>query len=222
MKTSSLILFLTAGLLTACAGSPHLQHPLYAPADPIVYPEANPVDNSGSIYVAGRRGGLFEDFRARRVGDVLTVTLSESTSAAKSSDTAIDQETSNNIENPIIGGALGSQNLEFDLGSSNAFSGAASSNQSNSLNGEITVTVAEVLPNGNLYIQGEKWIKINQGDEYIRLRGVVRPEDISADNLVLSTRIADARISYSGTGAPAEANTMGWVSRFFNSPIWPF
>ena len=84
------------------------------------------------------------------------------------------------------------------------------------------MTVARVLPNGNFYVQGEKWIQINQGNEYIRLRGIIRPVDITTNNTILSTQVADARISYSGTGATAEVNQVGWLSRFFMSPLWPF
>ena len=84
------------------------------------------------------------------------------------------------------------------------------------------MTVAKVYPGGNLYVQGEKWIQINQGNEYIRLRGIIRPVDISSDNSILSTKIADARMSYSGTGATADVNKAGWLSRFFISPVWPF
>ena len=86
----------------------------------------------------------------------------------------------------------------------------------------ITVTIAKIYPGGNFYIQGEKWIEINQGSEFIRLRGIVRPVDISTTNTILSTKVADARITYSGTGATADVNKAGWLTRFFISPFWPF
>ena len=100
--------------------------------------------------------------------------------------------------------------------------GDAEANQSNSLSGSITVTVAEVLPNGILAVRGEKWITLNTGDELVRISGLVRSEDISQYNTVLSTRVADARITYSGTGAFANASQPGWLSQFFLSPLWPF
>ncbi len=84
------------------------------------------------------------------------------------------------------------------------------------------MTVAEVLPNGNLRIQGEKWMRINQGQEYIRMRGIVRPVDIRADNSVFSTQVADAQLAYGGTGSVADSSSPGWLTRFFNSPAWPF
>ncbi|MBL4709532.1 MAG: flagellar basal body L-ring protein FlgH, partial [Flavobacteriales bacterium] len=110
----------------------------------------------------------------------------------------------------------------FDIDSENEFEGEGKSNQSNKLSGSISVTVSAVLPNGNLLVQGEKWIQINQGSEFIRLKGIVRPADISANNTVQSTQIADAKISYGGKGALADANVSGWMVRFFMSPLWPF
>ena len=93
---------------------------------------------------------------------------------------------------------------------------------SNSLSGNITVTVHDVLPNGVLMVKGEKWLTLNQGDEYIRISGMVRPQDIGSDNTVESTKLADARIAYSGTGSVNDSNVMGWMSRFFIGAIWPF
>jgi flagellar L-ring protein precursor FlgH len=84
------------------------------------------------------------------------------------------------------------------------------------------VQVARVLPNGNLIVQGEKWLALNKGEEFIQLRGIVRPEDISANNTIVSTLVADARISYGGTGMIDRANSPGWFSKFFNSPLNPF
>ena len=161
-----------------------------------------------------------------RFSVVVTVLLVEATDAAKKSDTTLDKSSTTSIPNPVLAGKLrdfGDDNtLGFELESDTAFDGESASNQSNSLEGSITVTVAKVYPGGNLYVQGEKWIQINQGNEYIRLRGIIRPVDISSDNSILSTKIADARMSYSGTGATADVNKAGWLSRFFISPIWPF
>ena len=213
-------------LLVGCAGMPKESHPDYAPVEFTEEPVDENVIPSGSIYLASRNMTLFEDTKARQVGDIVTVILSEATDAAKNSDTSLDKSNSNGITNPIWGAGkdgIGSDlNLGFDLSSESAFEGDSKSNQSNSLQGSIAVTVARVLPSGNLYIQGEKWIHINQGHEYIRLRGIIRPVDVAANNTILSTRVADARISYGGTGATAEVNMVGWLSRFFMSPLWPF
>ncbi|MDE0856650.1 MAG: flagellar basal body L-ring protein FlgH, partial [Nevskia sp.] len=108
------------------------------------------------------------------------------------------------------------------VSASRAFKGAGDSAQSNSLQGSITVQVAQRLPNGNLLVRGEKQIQINQGYEYVKLEGVIRPADIGTDNSVTSDRVANARISYTGKGQVADANAQGWISRFFNSPWFPF
>ncbi len=222
------IITVTQLLLSACANTPQNIHPDFASAEPVdYYPEPDALPPTGGIYHnAGHTMVLFEDLRARQVGDIVTVILVEATDAAKKSDTTLDKDSSTSIPNPLLAGKLrdfGDDNtLAFELESKTAFDGESASNQSNSLQGSITVTVAKVYPGGNLYVQGEKWIQINQGNEYIRLRGIIRPVDISSNNTILSTNIADARMSYSGTGATADVNKVGWLSRFFISPIWPF
>jgi flagellar L-ring protein precursor FlgH len=219
------ICLLFPALLAACAAVPIESDPNYAPMA-MEYPEAQIIAPTGAIYAAGRGLTLFEDIRASQVGDIVTIVLAEATNAAKSSDTSLDKSNSNSIIDPVLAGqtrVLGiDSSLAFDLSSDHSFGGESASNQRNSLQGSITVTVARILPGGNLYVQGEKWIHINQGNEYIRLRGVIRPVDVSTNNTVLSTKVADARISYGGTGATAEVNGVGWLSRFFMSPIWPF
>ena len=125
-------------------------------------------------------------------------------------------------EATILGNTIGfkGSSLLTNPSLERAFDGSASSDQSNSLTGSISVTVSEVLPNGILRIQGEKWLKLNQGDEYIRLTGLVRPQDIGTDNTVPSSKVADARIAYGGTGEFDQVNRQGWLSRFFNSEWW--
>lgn len=230
MRLAQCVLTISVALLHlgGCSNTPENIHPDYASAEPVdYYPEPSSLEPNGAIYhSAGHSLVLFEDLRARQVGDILTVFLAEATDAAKSSDTTVDKNSTTAIPNPLLAGKFrdfGDDNtLGFDLSSENSFGGESASNQSNSLQGSITVTVAKVYPGGNLYVQGEKWIQINQGNEYIRLRGIIRPVDINSDNSILSTKVADARISYGGTGATADANKMGWLSRFFVSPIWPF
>jgi flagellar L-ring protein precursor FlgH len=229
MKALHKTLFASLALLAGCAGVDGPPHPEYVAIDPIVYPEpvVSTAPSTGSLFSENRRMSLFEDVRAHEIGDIVSVVLIESTSAAKTADTDIGKDNSVSITDPTIFGAPvtinnGRYNLGTELSSSSSFTGEASSNQSNSLSGSIAVQVSRVLPNGNLEIQGEKWIKINQGDEYIRLRGIVRPEDLSPTNTIPSTLVADARISYGGTGALNESNTPGWLTRFFMSPLMPF
>ena len=108
------------------------------------------------------------------------------------------------------------------MNGADSFAGEGSSTQGNSLAGSLTVTVMEVQPNGNLVIQGDKTLKLNQGDEFVHVSGVVRRADIATDNTVTSDKIADAHISYSGKGVVDGTNRMGWLARFFNSPFAPF
>ncbi len=210
-----LLVLLGSGCATPQVGPP----PAYVPPYNLQHQVPKPQD--GGIFHDGRELSLFQDVKARQVGDILTVVLEESTSGSKSADTAIDKSTTNSMSVPNVAGETWGK-WGADLDSESNFEGAGSSSQSNSLDGSITVVVTDVLPGGNLIVQGEKWISINQGDEYVRLSGIVRPEDVSTLNTVPSTKVADARISYGANGAVAEANAVGWLSRFFMSPIWPF
>ena len=198
--------------------------PQYAPVD-LNSIEFKPLDN-GSIFQSGRSVRLFEDNKAFRIGDVLSVTLMESTNASKSAETNTDKDDEIDISasaifgstGPTINGNLALTN-QFDT--ERAFSGSGDSAQSNSLRGEIAVTVVDVLPNGNLLVRGEKIIGLNQGSEFIRISGIVRPQDVSTDNIVVSSKVANSRIYYGGGGVIAESNTRGWLSRFFDSPVFP-
>ena len=224
------VLLLGAGLaaVAGCGLVESRRYPDYVAIEPIAYPEVtvSTAAATGSLYPGGPRVlSLFTDVRAHRIGDIVSVVLTERTSAAKSADTDLDKDMDINIEDPSIFGkpvTINGRKLGVNVDSKSTFEGEASSNQSNSLRGSIAVQVARVLPNGNLLVQGEKWIKINQGDEYLRLSGVIRPEDVSPDNTIPSTRVADARIAYGGTGVLNDSNKPGWLSRFFMSPLLPF
>lgn len=213
--------------LAACAGAPvnYKGGDERFTATPPVE-AVSPRDNQGAIFHAASSQSLFQDYKARRVGDVLTVLLAERTNARKSAGASTAKESSVRLLNPTIAGRPVTRDgvplLDTEIGGSRAFDGQGDAAQSNLLEGSITVTVAEVLPNGNLRVQGEKWMRINQGQEYIRLRGIVRPVDIRADNSVFSTQVADAQLAYGGTGTVADSSSPGWLTRFFNSPAWPF
>lgn len=199
------------------------------PDDPHYAPKLAPTvgrsaPQDGGLYTdAGL--DLFSDRKARRAGDIITIVLKESTVSQKKSNLNSTKESTSILENPTLLGAplsLGKLNLETSLSGDREFKGKGDAAQSNNLQGNITVTVSDILPNGVLLVRGEKWLTLNRGDEYIRISGMVRPDDIGPDNTVLSTRVANARISYSGTGAMADSSQMGWLSRFFNSGYWPF
>lgn len=202
---------------------PQPNDPYYAPVmQPAPVPA--PVSN-GSLYSQATSVTLYEDHKARRVGDLLTIQLREATTSSKSSTTDVSKESEVGIPTAEqFGTMLGLDNLDLltSLQANREFSGGADADQRNRLQGEITVTVVDVYPNGAMAVRGEKWMTLNHGDEFIRISGLVRPEDVSPDNVVNSTRVANARISYSGTGSMASANRMGWLTRFFNSPLFPF
>ena len=223
INLKKLLLILVALTLASCA-SPKRGDIEFAPARPIQ--QTGPVQHTDSIYQLGSAWLLHEDIKPRRVGDMLTVTLEEKTDAKKSADTTTNKATTGNVSATSILGAPvtvgGRDILATDLNSAYDFQGGSGSGQSNSLSGSVTVTVVEVQSNGNLMVQGEKWININQGEEYIRLRGIVRPSDISPDNTISSERIANAEIQYSGDGTLNDANNQGWLAKFFNSPWMPF
>jgi flagellar L-ring protein precursor FlgH len=198
--------------------------PAFAPLPP--EPAAAPVVQTGSLFASGLSNGLYSDNKARREGDIITVVLRENTQASKKAKTEFGKDSSNNIE-PMVG--LGGRNisaagnvLQLGMNSSSDFKGDSKADQSNSLTGDISVNVLRVMANGNLVIRGEKWLTLNTGKEYIRLTGVIRPEDIDSRNTVESSKIANARIEYSGTGATHGGQGPGWLSRFFSSAVWPF
>lgn len=211
----ALLLSLLAG---GCATHPGPRDD-YRPVVPP--PQTPPPQTQGTIYQSGTAMYLFEDIKARRVGDIITIVLEERTQASKNAKTETDKETSLESQTPTaLGDTFGRLGASVD--NSTEFDGEGKSSQSNSLTGNITVTVIDVHPNGNLVVRGEKWLTLNQGDEYIQISGIVRPVDVRPDNTVLSTRVADARITYSGQGFVADSNTMGWFAQFFNSVFWPF
>ncbi|WKZ13496.1 MAG: flagellar basal body L-ring protein FlgH [Gammaproteobacteria bacterium] len=183
-----------------------------------------PPAGSGAIYRPTTSIALFEDVKARRVGDTLTIKLAERTQASKSASTDATKETSTDTGSPVLLGDTVTRNgdniLNNQWETTQDFEGRGSSSQSNRLDGNITVTVADVLPNGNLVVRGEKWLTLNQGEEYVQISGIVRPTDIGPDNSVPSFKVADARITYSGTGFLNDANRPGLLARFFMK-LWP-
>jgi len=224
MKIIKYSLLLMPVLMLAACASPKRGDPEYAPAMPVR--QVSHDEASDSIYQTTSTWFLLEDIKPRHVGDMLTVTLEEKTDATKTANTETKKENDIAVAAAtLLGAPITAKNREIlatKLASNYAFKGESDSDQSNSLTGSVTVTVVEVLANGNLIVQGEKWININQGDEYIRLRGIVRPSDINPDNTISSERVANAQIQYSGEGAVASANEQGWLTRFFNSKWMPF
>lgn len=220
--------------LTGCVQSPTQPNdPKFAPVTANTLKP--PLPTSGAIFQSGYATMLWEDQRAKRIGDIITILLQENTTASKTNSTNITRDSSHNTDLPtilgtspsfdaskILPGSNSNLTLQNNFASGNDFSGSADADQSNNLNGSITVTVSDVLPNGILVVRGEKWLTLGQGEEYIRITGLVRSGDINPDNTVVSTKLADARITYAGRGDLANSNRIGWASKFFNSPLWPF
>lgn len=223
-------------LLSVCAGimliaatgcssmmGPKPDDPDYAPAMP-EDTVANIVPD-GSIFSNARTNSLYTDIKAHRVGDIISVELNESTSAKKNASNSNSKTSSAELDALQIGGkpvSIHGYNTSVGMGGSRKFDGSAKASQSNSLQGHISVSVIKVLPNGSLVVRGEKWVMLTNGNEYIRITGIVRSEDVNADNTVSSQKIANARIQYGGTGDFSDSTEQGWLSKFFNSKWMPF
>jgi len=228
-KNTLTVVVLSVFFLQACVIQPPPRpgDPYYSP---VMSSSSSPgTSTSGSLYKTGMGLSLYGDRKAARVGDIITILLDERTISSKSSSTSITKDSDLSFNENTDGSTFLGTNPTFknlslltDLKQEREFKGAAGSDQSNRLQGSITVTVADVLPNGNMVVRGEKWMELNQGNEYIRVSGIVRPADISPENTIPSTKLANARITYSGTGSLADSQTMGWLSKVVNSVFWPF
>ncbi len=200
--------------LSACADEGFGRAPGIAATQPAP-PAPPPAPLTGSLYNPATYAGLASDRRARRVGDLLTIHLVERTQARKSAtaDSSRDGNTKLTLPDAIpfswVPKGLTSG------GSTQSFKGAGNAAQDNQLSGDLTVTVARVLPGGVLAIAGEKRLTLNRGEEQVQLTGLVRIDDLGPDNSIASTRVADARIRYSGTGQVADQSREGWLARFF-------
>lgn len=197
----------------------------YAPTYPAGPDPKELRKETGAIYSAETALPLFETPRARHPGDILTVILVERTDAQQNTTTTQKKNDQEKIINTAFLGrpiSLGSgYSMDFDLNNQRNFTGQGNSVQNNKLTGNISVTVAKVLANGNMIVQGEKWVRINQAREFVQLSGIVRPQDIKADNSISSDRVANARISYGGTGQINNTNAQGWLARILWGPLFP-
>lgn len=182
--------------------------------------------DNGAIYQEGMRISLFGDTTAQYIGDVLTIILIENTNASATSNTNSSKDNKVDLPGPTLAGSKVEKNgveiLENNFKGEREFSGQGTSAMNSSFNGKISVTVAEVLPNQNLIVRGEKMMLLNQSDEYVRFIGIVRRQDIDQDNSVKSTRVANVHMAYGGKGSLSQANKMGPLGRFFQSQAWPY
>ena len=226
MRTFALIVPITLAF-TGCSA---IKEEKISQAYQIDYDQVVPVRESapdGAIFGRSQTGFFLGDRRAQRVGDVLTIVLSETTAASKSNDASLTRKGSDTIALPSALFGAGALNIpavrsgSLNMSDDSKFNGTGAANQSNSLNGRLTVVVTRVYENGNLWIQGEKKLTLNQGEEFVRVAGLVRPEDIQPGNNVDSSRIAQAEISYTGSGSVADSTKQGWFGQLMNqiSPI---
>jgi flagellar L-ring protein precursor FlgH len=216
MKSLTIFLVLTVGLLAGCVTTP----PATAVHQPMTIrpePRAALGPANGIIYNVASARPLFEDRRARYIGDTITINITEKTAAAKKSDTKADRSHDASLSIPTIAGLplKTFQGATLAAASSTAFEGAGENTSSNNFTGTLTVTVIDVYPNGNLLVSGEKQIGLKEGEEFIRFSGVVNPNTITAGNTVQSVQVADARIEYKANGFLDSAQVMGWLGRFF-------
>lgn len=196
----------------------------FKPTPPIVI--KLPKDDNGAIFRPEMNVGLFDDNNARNVGDVLLISLSESTNATSTANTSATKDQKIDLPSPKLAGDKVTKNgkeiLNNEVEAGREFNGQGTSAQNSNFSGTISVTVAKVLPNFNLVVRGEKLVRLNQAEEFIRFSGIVRPQDISPDNKVESQRVANVHVTYAGDGSISAANNMGALGRFFQSKAWPY
>lgn len=217
--------WLLAVLVLATSGCAHIPSRSLVDTQTTAIPSAPTAPSpNGSIFQSAQPAyygyqPLFEDRRPRNIGDILTINLQENVSASKNSSANANRSGKTGFLAAILPGFMqgwiGGNNTELDIKGNSDFSGKGGANANNTFKGTITVTVDQLLANGNLHVVGEKRIAINQGTESIRFSGVVNPRTIGSDNHVSSTQVADARIEYVGDGYINESQNMGWLQRFF-------
>ncbi|MBU6441862.1 MAG: flagellar basal body L-ring protein FlgH [Betaproteobacteria bacterium] len=221
------LLAAAALLLAGCAASPSdkmaLQplEPLPIPAQPQAM-NAHPAN--GAIWQDGTNVALFEDSRAHRVGDLITILIAENANASKSTNTTIAKSDTVSAGLSSLFGvqpSLGAYTPSLGATSAQKFGGNGATTQSNTFTTTLQATIVQVMSNGNLELSGQKEVLLNGGHEFIRVVGVVRAADVTPQNTVTSTQIADARVEYSGNGSVYDAAKVPWLTKFFLS-LWPF
>ncbi|MCL2345632.1 MAG: flagellar basal body L-ring protein FlgH [Desulfobulbus sp.] len=218
---AGLIALLLLALTAGCTSVPptNVHQPMTArPPVNTAPPAAN-----GAIWQAGQSRPLFEDRRARYVGDTITIRIVENTNATTAANNKLSKAGSVNASVNALAGIPGKglQGLNIDANSANTFNGSGQAAGNNVFTGNMTATVIDVYPNGNLLVSGEKQVAVGQEQQYVRVSGVVNPSFIDAQNTVPSAAVADARIEYKSSGQISESQIMGWLARFFLS-VLPF
>ena len=222
-RKTLIIAAMAVGILSACSSTPPTSVHQPMSVRPVYQEPAKPAAN-GSIFQSAAGRSVFEDRRARHVGDTITVNISEKNAASTKSNTKTARDSAMSAGVDAYAGLPGKgliPGIGLGLNSKNEFDGSGESKSEQAFTSTITATVIEVLPNGNLLVSGEKQVAINQGKEFIRFSGVVNPNTITTANSVNSAQVADARIEYKGSGYLNENQEPGWLARFFLN-VMPF
>ncbi len=237
MRLNILILTFIGMLLTAgCSTAPQqkILRDIPVAEEAVVKMSVQPAviqsaEHHGSLFRKAYSMQLFSDRRAYRTGDILTVKLEDGTRITKDSNTTMDKRGTISMADPVIFGKTGADilgganSLAFNVAPNRNFTGnTALSRGYNIQSGYVTVQVTAVMSNGALRVKGEKWLKLNNEAEFVRLSGLVRPEDIDTNNEVSSRRLAEAKITYSGVGYQENVHEPGWLLKLVNSPFFPF
>lgn len=202
--------------------SPIPGDPYYAPIEPRKAPI--PLEVTGSLFNAHISTDLYSYAPKFALGDTINVLLKEEATATKSATSNLSSANNYTLDPIVVPGGnmtVNGKEVELGINQDQTFGGESGSSQRHKLVGRITVSVIQVLNNGNLVVRGEKWLVINNGKEYIRLTGIIRPLDITEDNSVESYQVADSRIEFSATGEHADVQTRGWLSSLFSGSLWP-
>lgn len=218
-------IFFLMSVMSACSLVKNkIEHETFKPTPPVVI--KLPKDDNGAIFRPEMNVGLFDDNNARNIGDILTIVLNENTNASSSANTSATKDQKVDLPSPKLAGDKvtkdGKEILNNEIEAGREFNGQGASAQNSSFSGTISVTVAKVLPNRNLVIRGEKLVRLNQAEEFIRFSGIVRPQDIKPNNTVESNQVANVHVMYAGNGAISAANSMGALGRFFQGKAWPY
>lgn len=231
--------YMVLGLVAACAGTTANVQPSKAIVHTIQEEDfssenaakRDPTSNAGLWKEISSRA-LFQDLRAYRVGDLVTINIVETSKASKKADTKTARQSSIDmgITNALgwesklqnLGAGSGFDNTAmFKASAKNSHDGSGSTTRDESMTAYLTARVVKVMPNGNLFIKGTRQVKVNHETQFITLSGVIRHEDISPDNTILSSYIADAKIDYTGSGPISDKQRAGWLTRALDT-VWPF
>ncbi len=218
-----LVIYFLASL-TGCVAAKKRSKNKFAPPEQEVKEVVK--SHNGAIYQRGMPINLFEDTTAKHIGDIITIRLVEAASALSSADTKAEKKQNVEMPPPKVAGSEVTKDeqqvLENEVSAERDFKGGGESNQAHNFQAVIAVSVVDVLPNRYLVVRGEKLIRLNQSEEYIRFSGIIRPQDIDLNNTVESQKVANVRIDYSGNGILSTANKMGTLAKFFQSEAYPY